>query len=142
MLYQVLEMMRAENLVEERLLIEEIQAYNPVIPQTNELSVTIMFEYEMLEERDRVLPLVVGIDEHVFVQIGDTGRVKAVFDAGQISPDKVSSVQYTKFHLTDEQCHALKQTGTVVRAIVTHPHYQAEAVLGENVRRAIQDDPS
>ncbi len=141
MLYQIQEMVRVENLTEERLIEEEIEAYNPVIPGKNELSVTLMLEYETPEERERVLPLFVGIDQHVFVQVGDTEPIKATFDAGQISPEKVSSVQYTKFHLTDDQTQLLRQEGTVVRAIMTHPHYQAQAVLGENARKAIQDDP-
>ena len=58
-----------------------------------------------------------------------------------VTADKVSSVQYTKFGLTDAQAKALGQEGTIIRAIVTHPHYQAQAVLGENVRCAIQDYP-
>ena len=141
MLYQVQEMIRAENLLKEYQIVEEIEAYNPVIPGKNELSVTLMFEYETKEEREQFLPLFVGIDEHVFLQIGDSEPIRAHFDSGQISEDKVSSVQYTKFHLTDEQAEALGQEGTVVRAIITHPHYQAQAVLGENIRRAIQNDP-
>ncbi len=141
MLYQVQEMIRTENLLTEKLIEEEIEAYNPVIPGKNELSVTMMLEYETVEEREVKLPLFVGIDEHVFIQIGKTEPVKADFDAAQISEDQVSSVQYTKFRLTDEQTALLAREGTVVRAIITHPHYQTQAVLGENVRRAIQDDP-
>ena len=141
MRYQVQEMIRAEGMTTPEQFQGELDAYNPLIPGKNELSVTLMFEYETREEREKYLPLFVGIDEHVFLQIGDTEPIKAEFDVGQISPEKVSSVQYIKFHLTDEQVALLKKEGTVLRAIMTHPHYEAEAVLGENVRREIQNDP-
>ncbi len=141
MRYQIQEMIRCEVMTEDEAIDQELEAYNPLIPRTNEISVTLMFEYETKEERERVLPLFVGIDEHVFLQIGDTDPIQAVFDAGQITPDKVSSVQYVKFHMTDEQTELLRTEGTVLRAIVTHPHYQAQSVLGENVRRALEDDP-
>ena len=142
MLYQVQEMMRAESLNEERLILEEIESYNPVIPGKNELSVTLMIEYETKEEREEHLPHFVGIDEHVFLKIGDTDPIRATFDAGQISDDKVSSVQYTKFKLSDEQASLLQTSGTVIRAMITHPYYAEEAILGENVRKEIQRDPS
>ena len=141
MRYQVQEMIRAEGMTTSEQFQGELDAYNPLIPDKNELSVTLMFEYETREERQKYLPLFVGIDEHVFLQIGEMEPIKAEFDAGQISPEKVSSVQYIKFHLTDEQVARLKKEGTVLRAIMTHPHYKAEAVLGENVRREIQNDP-
>ena len=141
MRYQILEMIRCEAMTEPKAIDGELGAYNPLIPLTNEISVTLMFEYELREEREKYLPLLVDIDEHVFLRIGDTDPIRAVFDAGQITPDKVSSVQYVKFHLTDEQTELLRTEGTVLRAIVTHPHYNPQAVLGENVRRAIQDDP-
>ncbi|MEO2004872.1 MAG: DUF3501 family protein [Candidatus Poribacteria bacterium] len=141
MRYQLQEMIRCEVMTEDEPIQGELEAYNPLIPGKNEISVTLMFEYELREEREKYLPLLVDIDEHVFLQIGDSYPVPAVFDAGQITPHKVSSVQYMKFHLSDEQSEALCEEGTVLRAIVTHPHYQVQAVLGENVRRAIQGDP-
>ena len=141
MRYQIQEMIRREVMTEPDPIEGELDAYNPLIPLTNEISVTLMFEYELREEREKYLPLLVDIDEHVFLRIGDTEPIKAIFDIGQITPDKVSSVQYVKFHLTDEQTELLRTEGTVLRAIVTHPHYNTQSVLGENVRRAIQDDP-
>lgn len=142
MRYQIQEMIRCEVMTEDEPIEGELEAYNPLVPGKNEISVTLMFEYETREEREEILPLFVGIDEHVFLQIGDTDPIQAKFDVGQITPEKVSSVQYVKFHLTDAQTELLREEGTVLRAIVTHPHYQVQAVLGENVRRAIQDDPA
>jgi hypothetical protein len=142
MRYQVQEMMRAEGLTTEEQIAGELDAYNPIVPGPGELSVTMMIEYETPEERAIALPRFVHIDEHTFLKIGDSEPVPGVFDRGQISADKVSSVQYVKFHLNEKQIALLRQPGTVIRAVVTHPAYRAEAVLGENVRREIAEDPS
>jgi hypothetical protein len=142
MLYQVQEMLRAENswgrpgAVE-----EEIEAYGPIVPAEGELSATLMFEYETLEERAEVLPRLVGIDRHVFVEIGGGEPVLAGFDRGQIDERKVSSVQYIKWKLDEEGRRLLKKDGTVVRIRITHPAYTAQAVLSEETRRAIMSDP-
>jgi len=142
MRYQIQEMIRAEGMTTDEQIEGELEAYNPLIPGRNELSVTMMIEYETPEERAIYLPRFVHIDEHTFLQIGETEPIRGIFDRGQITPEKVSSVQYIKFVLTDEQVALLRQPGTVLRAIVTHPEYQAEAVIGENVRREIAEDPS
>lgn len=141
MRYQVQEMMRAEGLSTPEQIQGELDAYNPLIPQRGELSVTMMIEYETPQERALYLPRFVHIDEHTFLHIGDTEPIRGLFDRGQITPQKVSSVQYVKFSLTEEQIALLQKPGTVIRALVTHPEYQAEAVLGENVRREIAQDP-
>jgi hypothetical protein len=140
--YQVHEMLRAEDSWERAGAVEdELEAYNPLIPGPGELSATIMFEYETVEEREEFLPKFVGIDQHVWLQVGDTERVLALFDRGQIDEHKVSSVQYIKWKLDDTRCALLKQEGTVVRVVVDHPFYQAQSVLSEQARAEISRDP-
>jgi hypothetical protein len=142
LLYQVQEMLRAEDSWERPGAVEdELEAYNPLLPATGELSATIMFEYETAEERAVQLPRFIGIDRHVWLQIGDTEPVPAEFDRGQIDEHKVSSVQYIKWKLDDERRELLKREGTVVRIVIDHPHYQAQAVLSEQTRDEIKQDP-
>jgi len=142
LLYQVHEMLRAENSWERPGAVEdELEAYNPLLPGTGELSATIMFEYETPGERAEQLPRFVGIDRHVWLQIGDTGPVLADFDRGQIDEHKVSSVQYIKWKLDDERRDLLGKDGTVVRVVIDHPHYTAQAVLSEETRNEIKQDP-
>lgn len=142
MRYQVQEMLRAEESWTRPGAIEdEIEAYNPIIPRHGELSATMMLEYETPEERATMLPKFVGIDRHVHLQIGDTPGIVATFDRGQIDEGKVSSVQYVKFSLTDDQIHALGTPGTVVRLVIDHPAYREQAVLSEETRKAIAEDP-
>jgi len=142
MRYQVQEMLRTEDSWSRPGALEdELSAYNPLIPGPGELSATLMLEYETPAERAVALPRFIGLERHVWIQIGDTPRVLASFDRGQIDEKAVSSVQYIKFALTPEQVALLTGDGTVVRLIVDHPAYQAQAVLGEDTRRAVSSDP-
>lgn len=140
--YQVQEMLRAENSWERPGAAEdELEAYNPLIPGDGDLSATIMFEYETEEERAEFLPRFVGIDRHVWLQVGETDRVPATFDRGQIDEHKVSSVQYIRWTLDEERRGLLKNEGTVVRVVIDHPSYDAQSVLSEQTRAEISSDP-
>lgn len=143
MRYQVLEVLRAEGTFDNDESIEdELHAYNPMITQPGLLSATLMFEYPTEPERQLHLPKLVGIDQHVWLQVADTARVLGEFDGGQIDEHKVSSVQFIKFPLSDEQEEQIRTPGTVLRLVIDHPHYQAIAVLGEETRQAIAKDLS
>jgi len=106
-----------------------------------ELSATLMLEYETAEERAVALPRFVGLENCVTLRIGDTTSLVAVFDRGQIDERGVSSVQYLKWTLDDDRRALLKTEGTVVRLALEHPFYHAQAILGEDTRRAIEYDP-
>lgn len=140
--YQIQEMLRAENSWDRPGAVDdELEAYNPIIPGAGELSATLMLEYETPQERAEWLPRFVGIDRHVFLQIGDTEPVPAEFDRGQIDEHKVSSVQYVRWRLDGTRRDLLKREGTVLRLSITHPFLKAQAVLSEQTRRAIENDP-
>jgi|CXWL01.1.fsa_nt_gi hypothetical protein len=141
MRYQVQEMLRSEgSWLRPGAVEEELAAYNALIPRSGELSATMMIEYITPEERARMLPQFVGIDEHVWLHIGDAPPVLAAFDRGQIDERKVSSVQYVKWTLSADERRALATDGTVVRIAVDHPAYAAQAVFAEDTRKAIMRD--
>ena len=140
--YQVHEMLRVEGSWNRPGAVgDELDAYNPLIPQTGELSATLMLEYETAEERATELPKFVGLDQHVWLRVGDTAPLLATFDRGQIDDRGVSAVQYLKWRLDAEQRALLKADGAVVRLILDHPAYNAQSVFGEDTRRAIMNDP-
>ncbi len=142
MVYQVHEMLRAEDSWTRPGAVEdELEAYGPIVPGAGELSATLMFEYETPEERAEILPRLVGIDRHVFLEIGGQEPLLARFDRGQIDERKVSSVQYVKWSLDAPRRRLLREDGTVVRVRITHPEYSAQAVLSEECRKAIMSDP-
>lgn len=142
MRYQVHEMLRAEGSWDRPGAVEgELAAYNPIIPGTGELSATIMFEYETAAERAEFLPKLVGVDRHVWLRIGEKEPILADLDRGQIDENKVSSVQYAKWRIDADRRRLLKEDGCVVRVVIDHPHYQGRAVLSEESRKAILNDP-
>ena len=141
MSYQVHEMLRAEDSwTRPGAVDDELQAYNPIVPQPGELSATMMLEYATAEERAEHLPAFVGIDRHVWLRIGDTDPILARFATGQIDDRGVSSVQYIKWHLSPAQVAAMSQEGTVVRVVIDHPAYTAQSVLAEETRKEIAKD--
>jgi hypothetical protein len=142
MRYQVQEMLRAESSWQRPgALEEELAAYNALIPRTGELSATLMIEYTSAAERALMLPRFVHIDQHLWLHIGDAAPVLATFDGGQIDERKVSAVQYVRWRLSLEQRVLLARDGTVVRLVVDHPAYAAQAVLAEETRKAVMHDP-
>jgi hypothetical protein len=141
MRYQVQEMLRAENSwLRPGALDEELAAYNALIPGDGELSATLMIEYTSAAERALMLPQFIHIDQHVRLHIGDSAPLLARFDGGQIDEHKVSSVQYVRWRLSAEQRLLLARDGTVVRLVVDHPAYFAQAVFAEETRKAIMHD--
>jgi hypothetical protein len=141
MLYQVHEMLRAEGSWERPGAVEdELEAYNPIVPAGRTLSATLMLEYETPEGRAVRLAELVGLDRHLSLHVGDMAPAEAVFDRAQVSPTRISSVQYVRFPLTAEQAALVRASGTVLRLVADHPAYRAQAVLSEETRRKVAGD--
>ncbi len=141
MLYQIHEMLRVENSWTRPGAVEdELAAYNPLIPANGRLSATLMLEYETPEERKEWLSKLVGIERHVWLEIGDAPAMAAAFDDAQVSPTRISSLQYISWSLDDEHREQLRAPGTVVRLRIDHPAYQAQAVLAEQTRAELAKD--
>jgi len=120
--YQIQEMMRIERIVEPEAIRHELDTYNELIPGPNELSASLLIEYETPAERAVKLRELLGLERHIWLEVAGR-RTPARFDTRQISSDRLSSVQYLKFPLTAEQAARWKEGA---RLIVDHPHYRAE----------------
>jgi hypothetical protein len=140
MLQQVLEMLHIEKGGEEQIA-DELAAYNPLIPNGRELCATLMFEIPDAVERDRVLRTLGGVEDHVFLEIGDL-RVAAVpeKDIERTKDDgKTSSVHFLHFPFSDAQAAALK-AGAKLRLSIEHPNYGHIALISEASRAALASD--
>jgi hypothetical protein len=100
--YQIQEMMRIERIVEPQAIRHEVETYNELIPLPGELSASLLIEYDSPEERDVALRDLIGLENHVWLAVGNYPRAQARFDTRQISTDRISSVQYVKFPLSPE----------------------------------------
>ncbi len=119
----------------------ELEAYNPLIPQGNELIATLMLEIEDPVRRDAVLRQLGGIEESVSLEIAGT-RIKAVPTEyeDRTTPDgKTSSVHWLRFVFTPELKKQFVGDGRVTLAI-DHPNYGHIAILSSAVRSELAKD--
>jgi glycerol-3-phosphate dehydrogenase subunit C len=124
--YQVQEMLRAEKVFEEAGIQDEIDAYNPLIPDGSNWKATMMIEYEDVEERRHMLTQLLGIEDRVWVQVAGFERVYAIADEDleRATEQKTSAVHFLRFELSAEMSRSLKQ-GAGLSMGVDHPNYQA-----------------
>jgi len=122
--YQIQEMLRIEKTFEEEGIQDELQAYNPLVPDGRNWKATLLVEYEDVEERKRALERLKGIEDRVWVQVDGFARVYAIADEDleRENETKTSSVHFARFELTPEMIAALKG-GTALSMGVDHPAY-------------------
>ena len=141
MQYQVQEMLRAERIFEEQGIIEELNAYNPLIPDGSNWKATMMIEYEDEGERREALRQLVDIENQIWVQVGDESAVSAIADEDleRSTADKTSSVHFLRFELPADSVAALKN-GASLTVGVSHPNYSATHVVSEVMRESLIAD--
>lgn len=126
MRYQVQEMLRAERIFEEAGIQEELDAYNPLIPDGCNWKATMMLEYPDVAERQRMLEKLKGVEDRVWVRIDGCQRVHAIADEDleRENAEKTSAVHFLRFELDDRMAEAVKH-GARVSLGIDHPHYSA-----------------
>ena len=140
--YQVQEMLRAERIFEESGIQDELDAYNPLIPDGRNWKATMMIEYPDVDERRRMLGRLVGIEDKVWVKVEGHNRVYAIADEDleRETDTKTSSVHFLRFELDGSMVQALKR-GAALSVGIDHPQYNVtvEEVSGQ-VRDALTAD--
>jgi len=140
--YQVQEMLRVERIFEEDGIQDELDAYNPLIPDGRNFKATMMIEYEDEKERRAALALLKGVEERTWVRVEGCAPVYAIADEDldRETEEKTSSVHFLRFELTDEMAEALKY-GMTLSIGVDHPHYTARVdPVAAEVRAALVRD--
>jgi len=124
--YQVQEMLRIEKIFEEAGIQDELDTYNPLVPDGRNWKATLLVEYEDVEERKRALARLKGIEDRVWVQVDEQPRVHAIADEDleRENDEKTSSVHFVRFELTPAMIAALK-SGAGLAIGVDHPEYTA-----------------
>src|SRR5476649_1611166 len=138
---QVQEMLSIEKGGEEQIA-GELAAYNPLIPQGDELIATMMLEIEDAGRRNAVLLTLGGIEEAIFLEIGgDVIRATPTeYDDRTTADGKTSSVHWLRFKLTPDQIAHFKNSSERVVLGVSHPNYGHMAVLTAEARAALAND--
>jgi hypothetical protein len=125
--YQVQEMLRIEKIFEEAGIRDEIEAYNPLIPDGRNFKATMLIEYEDEAERRAALAKMKGIEDRVWVRVEGCAPAFAIADEDleRENDEKTSSVHFLRFELTQEMIDALKY-GVALAIGVDHPAYSAK----------------
>ena len=125
MQYQVQEMLRAERIFEPEGIRDELDAYNPLIPDGGNWKVTLLIEFPDPEERQRQLAQLIGLEDRCWVQVRGHDRAYAIADEDleRETTEKTSSVHFLRFELTPAMISALG-SGAALAAGVDHDHYR------------------
>ena len=139
--YQIQEMLRVEKIFEEQAIQDELDTYNPLIPDGNNWKVTMLIEYPEPEQRQKALSLLVGIENLVWVKIGDSDKVFAIADEDldRSTPDKTSSVHFLRFELPSTQDKNLDKSVPITIGI-DHNNYQHQTDICKTTKASIIED--
>ena len=139
--FQIQEMVRAERIVDDAKIAEEVEVYNTLLPQPGELSATLMIEIEDAAQIKPVLDKLLGIDTCGYVKLTVGSRViPGDFEGGHSDEErgKLSAVHFVRFALPPE-ARASFATSEVA-LVVEHPNERARTVLSDETKRSLLDD--
>lgn len=124
--YQIQEMLRIERIFEERAIVDELSAYNPLIPDGSNFKATMLIEFPDETERKARLAQLVGIEDRTWLRVAGQPAVHAIADEDLDRDDEVktSAVHFLRFEMTEVMRKALA-SGASLSAGINHPHYLA-----------------
>jgi hypothetical protein len=139
LLFQIEEMVRAESMTTDEQIQAEIDVYNQMMPTDDSLSATLFIELPPDADARAELDRLIGLDEHVILHIGEHA-VRAHFEPGRSTAQRIAAVQYTRFPLGAEARRALLTEGTELALEVDHPAYRHRTVCSEATRASLAGD--
>jgi hypothetical protein len=136
---QIEETCRLENLTTDDQINAEIEVNNPLMPTETSLAATLFIPLPQDEHIKDNLRALVGLDEHVIMHIGSYA-IRAAFEPGRSTEDKISAVQYTRYPLTPEAKAALLTPNTPLAIEIDHPNYRHRVQCSEALRASLAAD--
>ena len=140
--YQIQEMLRAERIFEADGIAEELETYNPLIPDGSNWKATFMLEYGDVDQRQEAVQRLIGIEDVVWVRVAGFDKAYAIADEDleRETEEKTSTVHFMRFELSPEMVAAAKD-GAVLSAGIEHagmpvtvdplPDAVAQSLLGD-----------
>jgi hypothetical protein len=136
---QIEEICRVEGLTTDEQIGAEIAVYNELMPTADSLAATLFIELAPDADAVQALNQLVGLDEHVILHIGPHA-IRAAFEPGRSTDDKISAVQYTRYPLTSDARAALQTPGTPIALEIDHPNYRHRTAGSEELRASLAAD--
>ena len=141
MKYQVQEMLRVEKIFTANEIEEELEAYNPLIPDGTNWKATFMIEYGDVEERRIALAKMGGIEHKVWVKVGDGAKIYAIAneDLDRSTEEKASAVHFMRFELDPQTIKAVK-AGASLHMGIDHEALPYSVAVSADVSRSLAND--
>lgn len=142
MQYQIQEMLKAEKIFDAAGIQEELDAYNPLIPDGSNWKATMLIQYPDVEERQRQLAKLIGIEDLIWLQVEGFDKVYAIADEDleRDTAEKTSAVHFMRFELNEDMIAAVK-SGAAISAGVEHENYHAVvSPVASNLRDSLAGD--
>lgn len=139
LIFQIEEMLRAESLTQADQIAAEVEVYGALMPTEDSLSATLFLEVPPDADARVELDRLIGLDEHVLMHIGPHA-IRAAFEPGRSTDQRISAVQYTRFPLSPEARAALLVPGTPVAIEIDHPQYRHRTECSEATRASLAGD--
>ncbi len=142
MQYQVQEMLRAEKIFTAKEIQEELDTYNPLIPDGSNWKATFMIEFSDVELRKKELSQMIHIEDKVWIQVQSFDKIWSIADEDieRGTDEKTSSVHFLRFELTSEMKAAVKQ-GKTILAGIGHDNYSYEVnPIPGNIQASLMSD--
>jgi hypothetical protein len=136
---QIEETCRLENLTTDEQIMAEVDANNTLMPTEDSLAATLFIPLPQDEHIKDNLRALVGLDEHVILHVGPHA-IRAAFEPGRSTEDRISAVQYTRYPLSPEAKAALLTAGTAITVEIDHPNYQHRVQCPEALRVSLAAD--
>jgi hypothetical protein len=139
LLFQIEEILRAEGIREREQIQQEVDIYNELLPTDDSLSATLFIEVPTDADARVELDRLIGLDEHLVLHIGPHA-VRAEFEPGRSTDQRISAVQYTRYRLSAPARQALATPGTPLEMEIDHPQYRHRARASEAMRASLAGD--
>ena len=139
--YQIQEMLRIEKIFEEEGIVQEIEAYAPLVPSGSNWKATMLIEYPDINERKRELARLIGVEDRMFVEVEGQPRVYAIADEDldRENDEKTSAVHFVRFELTPAMRAAVK-AGASVKLGCDHTNYPAHMAIAPETLASLAGD--
>jgi hypothetical protein len=136
---QIEETCRLENLTTDEQIGEEIRINNELMPTETSLAACLFIPLPQDDNTKAAMHALVGLDEHVVLHIGPHA-IRAAFEPGRSTEERISAVQYTRYPLSPEAKAALLTPGTRIEVEIDHPNYRHRVQCSEDLRASLAAD--
>lgn len=140
--YQIQEMLRIEKIFDAEGIQEELDAYNPLIPDGSNLKAVMLIEYPDVEERKEKLKILKGIEKKIWIKVGSHNKVFAIADEDLEREDetKTSAVHYLRYEFSASMINDWKNDSSIVMGIDHENYKSSETIISSDISSSLSGD--